>query len=39
MPAMWIETQGEAAAEIYANSNVEVPEDLEQWVNEGVESL
>ena len=36
---MWTETQGEAAAEIYSNSDVEVPEDLEQWVNEGVESL
>jgi hypothetical protein len=36
---MWTETQGAAAAELYASSDAEVPEDLEQWVNEGVESL
>ena len=29
----------EEAAERYASSRVELPEDLERWVNEGVESL
>ncbi len=36
---MWTETQGAAAADRYANSTAEVPEDLEQWVNEGYEAL
>ncbi len=36
---MWAETQGAEAAERYANSQAELPEDLEAWVNEGYESL
>jgi hypothetical protein len=36
---MWTETQGRAAAERYAASDAELPEDLEQWVNEGYEHL
>lgn len=36
---MWTETQGAEAAERYANSDAEIPEDLEAWVNEGYESL
>ena len=32
---MWTSTQGAEAAERYANSNVELPEDLEAWVEEG----
>ena len=36
---MWTATQGAQAAERYANSTAELPEDLEQWVNEGYESL
>ncbi|MBW2315302.1 MAG: ferritin-like domain-containing protein [Deltaproteobacteria bacterium] len=36
---MWTVTQGAEAAERYANSDAEIPEDLEAWVNEGYESL
>jgi hypothetical protein len=36
---MWSSTQGPEAAERYANSAAELPEDLEEWVNEGYESL
>ena len=36
---MWTETQGAEAAERYASSDAEIPEDLEAWVNEGYESL
>jgi len=36
---MWTATQGAEAAERYANSDVELPEDLELWVNEGYETL
>ena len=32
---MWTETQGAEAAQRYANSDAEIPENLEQWVNEG----
>ncbi|HKJ25079.1 MAG TPA: ferritin-like domain-containing protein [Myxococcota bacterium] len=37
--AMWTATQGAEAAERYASSDAEIPEDLEAWVNEGHESL
>ena len=37
--AMWTAQQGREAAERYAASDAEVPEDLEAWVNEGHESL
>ena len=33
---MWTETQGAEAAKRYANSNVDLPGDLERWVNEGL---
>ncbi len=36
---MWTQTQGAEAAERYANSDADIPEDLEAWVNEGYESL
>ncbi len=36
---MWAGTQGAEAAERYANSQAELPEDLELWVNEGYEEL
>jgi hypothetical protein len=36
---MWTETQGREAAERYASSKAELPEDLEAWVNEGYEAL
>lgn len=36
---MWTETQGREAAERYASSDATLPEDLEQWVNEGHEHL
>jgi hypothetical protein len=36
---MWVSTQGADAAERYANSDAELPGDLERWVNEGYESL
>jgi hypothetical protein len=36
---MWTATQGAEAAERYASSDAEIPEDLEAWVNEGYESL
>ena len=36
---MWTETQGREAAERYASSDAELPEDLEAWVNEGYEAL
>jgi hypothetical protein len=36
---MWTETQGREAAERYASSKAELPEDLEAWVNEGAEAL
>jgi hypothetical protein len=36
---MWTETQGREAAERYASSTAELPEDLEAWVNEGYEAL
>ena len=36
---MWTATQGAEAAERYAASDAEIPEDLEAWVNEGYESL
>ena len=36
---MWTATQGAEAAERYARSDVDLPEDLEAWVNEGYESL
>ncbi len=36
---MWTETQGRAAAERYASSGAELPEDLERWVDEGYEHL
>jgi hypothetical protein len=36
---MWTETQGAEAAERYASSDAELPEDLEQWVNQGYEAL
>jgi P-aminobenzoate N-oxygenase AurF len=32
---MWTETQGRAAAERYAGSKAELPDDLERWVEEG----
>ena len=32
---MWTETQGAEAAERYADSTAELPEDLERWVEEG----
>jgi len=32
---MWTETQGAEAAARYASSSVELPDDLERWVNEG----
>jgi hypothetical protein len=32
---MWTATQGAEAAERYASSDAELPEDLEAWVNEG----
>ena len=35
---MWTETQGREAAERYASSKAELPEDLEAWVNEGHEA-
>ncbi len=36
---MWTETQGAEAANRYASSTAELPEDLERWVNEGYETL
>jgi hypothetical protein len=36
---MWTETQGPEAAAKYASSDAVLPDDLEQWVNEGYESL
>jgi hypothetical protein len=36
---MWTETQGREAAERYASSDATLPDDLEQWVNEGYEDL
>jgi hypothetical protein len=36
---MWTAGQGAEAATRYANSDAELPEDLEQWVNEGFEAL
>ena len=36
---MWTLTQGEEAAQRYANSDARLPEDLEAWVNEGYETL
>ena len=36
---MWASTQGAEAATRYANSDAELPDDLEHWVNEGYESL
>ena len=36
---MWTETQGAEAAARYASSDAELPEDLEQWVNAGFETL
>ena len=36
---MWTETQGPEAAARYASSDAELPEDLEQWVNAGFETL
>ncbi len=36
---MWTQTQGADAAQRYASSDVDLPEDLEAWVNEGYESL
>ena len=37
--AMWTETQGAEAAARYAGSDADLPEDLEQWVNEGYDAL
>jgi hypothetical protein len=37
--AMWTETQGPAAAALYASSDAVLPDDLERWVNEGHERL
>jgi hypothetical protein len=36
---MWTETQGAEAAERYASSTAELPDDLEAWVNEGYEAI
>jgi len=36
---MWTETQGAEAAQRYADSDAELPEDLEHWVNAGFETL
>jgi hypothetical protein len=36
---MWTDSQGAEAAERYASSNAELPDDLEHWVNEGYEAL
>ena len=36
---MWTVGQGAEAAQRYANSDAELPDDLEQWVNEGFETL
>jgi hypothetical protein len=36
---MWTETQGAEAAERYASSDADLPEDLELWVNQGYEAL
>jgi len=36
---MWTATQGAAAAERYAHSDAQIPDDLEAWVNEGHEHL
>jgi hypothetical protein len=36
---MWTETQGRDAAERYASSDATLPDDLEEWVNEGYDHL